>query len=110
MIKTPQTNSGSALQSVQPLAGGIDGAPLAVTAVANVSTNQIVSDAFYIFSTTPLHFRTSFAGTLATVNDTPIPANIPLVFACNSSDRISVIKMAGAADGNVWIHTLAQPL
>jgi hypothetical protein len=109
MIKTPQTDSGSALQAVQPIAGGIDGAPLNVTAVASVSVGQIGTDAFYIYTNTPLHFRTSALGTLATVNDTPIPANIPLVFACSPSHRISLIKMAGAADGSAWIFALTEP-
>lgn len=108
MIKVPPTDSGSALQAIHPVTGGIDAAPIAVTAVAAASTNQIGSNAFYIISTTPVHFRVSDAATAATVNDPWIPANTPMVFRCARSNRISLIKYAGAADGSVWVHAAEE--
>lgn len=105
MIRVPPTDAGSALQVISPMAGGIDGAPILVQAVATVSTNPIGSIAFYIISDVPLHFRTSFAGTAATVNDPWIPANTPMIFRCGATDKISVIRRGGS-DGTVWVHQL----
>lgn len=103
MIKTPTTNAGSGLAAIEPIPGGIDGTPFSVTGTALISTNEVGSEAFYIFSTVAVHFRTSQAGTNATTNDTPIPANTPMVFACNPTDKISLIKMTGQADGTTWV-------
>ena len=107
MLRCPTTNAGSGLPAVKPVGGGIDGAPLSVTDVAVVSTNAIGADGFYIYSTTPLHLRLSTAGTPATTNDAPIPAGIPLVFYSEFDDKISLIKMSGAADGTCWVHACA---
>lgn len=107
-IKAPPCYSGSSLQCINPVAGGIDGAPLNATGVAAVSTNTIGAEAFYIISTTPVHFRTSFAGTLATANEPFIPAYTPLVFACNRTDKISIIKVAGSSDGTTYIHACEE--
>ena len=108
MIKVPPTNAGSALQAIHPLTGGIDGAPIAVSAVAAVSTNIIDSGAFYIISNVPVHFRISDAGTSATTTDPWIPANVPMVFACRNSNRISLIKATGASDGLTWVHACEE--
>jgi len=107
MIKTPYTNAGSGLPAIEPLKDGLEGSPLSVTGTANTSVNKITSSAFYIMSNVPLHFRLSYDGSSATTNDPPIPANTPLVFACDENHRISVIKMIGAADGLAWIHLLS---
>ena len=106
MLRTPTTNAGSGLPAIKPLPGGLDGAPLVVSAVAAVSVNPAGSEAVYVFASTPVHIRMSKTGEAATVSDPPVPAGVPVVFYTDPTDRVSVVKMAGHADGTCWVHAV----
>lgn len=107
LIITAPTDSGSALQVAYPVEGGVDGSPLLLSGngVAT-TTNMIGSSCVYMFSTTTCHIRLSQAGDPATTNDAPIPPGIPVLFQCNTFDRLSAIQMSGQPDGFLWVHAL----
>ena len=107
MLKTP-AGIGGIIPTVKPIAGGIDGAPLNITAVSAVTTSAVNGNCVYMIASTPVHISMSTTGTAATVNDAWIPADIPFLFYCELTDRIAAVKRAGAADGNLWIHRCAQ--
>jgi hypothetical protein len=107
MVKTPVGQSGI-IPTIKPIAGGIDGSPLTITASSVASTNSVDGNCVYLISSTPVHFRLSSAATAATTNDPWIPADIPFLFYCELSDKVTAIKRSGAADGNLWVHACEQ--
>lgn len=107
MLKAP-IGSGGIIPTVKPITGGVDGSPLTISSTAASTTNSIDCNCVYLISSTPIHFRFSSTGAAATTNDPWIPANQPFLFYCELYDKVSAVKRAGEADGNLWVHSCAQ--
>jgi len=104
-IKTPLASTGG-LQAVIPIRNA--NAPITVSNVSQ-SSDEITSDAFYIYVTTPCHVRISANGDAAdTIHDFPIASSIGHIFCCNIKDKISVVKQNGMSDGLAYIHSLQK--
>jgi len=104
-IITP-AGTGGVIQAVSPLTI-VDGAPMAVSGVSATTTATMVSEAVILYSDTWVHVHLSNAGSSATVNDYIVPADSERVLRCDPEDRLSAVKMAGKADGTLWIFPCA---
>lgn len=69
-------------------------------------TGGASGSALYIMADIPCHIR--FDGQAATVNDAPLPANVPMVFACNLDDNVSVIQATGQTGGLLYVHNVEE--
>ena len=98
-IKMPH-GEGGPVQAVNPLPGGIDSAPISVTAVSTTSTNGAADQALYVISNVHCHIR--FDGATATTNDALLPSYTPMVFLVTPGAKVSVIAAAG--DGLLYVH------
>ncbi|PHJ82006.1 hypothetical protein [Nostoc linckia] len=98
-MKQPDDKNGNPV----PILGWQTPQPLVVDGTARATTNTIGSQAFWIYTTIPAHIALGDAP-LADTDDFPIPAGVPLVFPCESTQKISIIRLEGSTDsGKAWI-------
>jgi len=100
-IKMP-LSTGGPVQAIKPLAGGIDGAPINITASSAITTAGAAGEALYVMANVNCHIR--FDGSDATTNDAPLPAYIPMVFAVTVGNKVSVIREV--SDGLLYVHNV----
>ena len=100
-IKMPPSMGGP-VQAIKPLPGGIDAVPITISGVTATTIAGAADTALYIMADIPCHIR--FDGAAATVNDAPLPANVPMVFSCNKGDQVSVIQATGQTGGLLYVH------
>lgn len=88
---------------------GVDGNLFTLAASADTPSGATLTgggsgtasgEALYIVANVNCHVR--FDGLDATANDALLPAYMPMVFAVNVGDNVSVIRETG--DGLLWVH------
>lgn len=104
---TPRTEQGGELQAIQP-GKCITTDPLMATASAQVTSEFVGNEGFYIWCDSIVHIRASQRGELVDNTYAPIDARGGTVLASNSRDRVSFMLKAGEPEALIWICPLVS--
>lgn len=104
---TPRTEQGGELQAIQP-GKCITTDPVTVTAAAQVTSEIVGNEGFYIYCDSVVHVRVSQRGELVDNTYPPIDARGGTVLAANSRDRVSFMLKAGEPEALIWICPLVS--
>jgi len=104
---TPRTERGGELQAILP-GKCITGVPATATGAAQVTSEFVGNEGFYIYCDSVVHVRVSQRGDIVDDTYAPIDARGGTVLASNSRDRVSFMLKSGETDALIWICPLVS--